>query len=254
MKQFKNAKSMSSNPLKLKIAYLYPDILHGFSDLANVEAFATRAKWRDINVQISQIYAKERINSSKYDFIYIGGSNIINLEEALMQLKQNDLELKTAAMSNVPILAVNCGYLLMGNYYQLHNQTQIEAMGILNVDSIAGKNHHWGNIVGYCEFLKNKTVAGFENHGIMSYLKEGVAPFLTLQKGAGNNGRDKTEGARYNNVIGTYMTSPILAQNPHFCDFLIATALRIKYKCRIPLTPLCDDIEWYSHNFILDTK
>ena len=77
---------------------------------------------------------------------------------------------------------------------------------------------------------------------------------MILSKGRGNNGRDKTEGARFNNVIGTYITSPILAQNPHLCDFFIATALRVKYKCRVPLTPLCDDIEWYSHNFILDAK
>lgn len=243
-----------SQPLKLKIAYLYPDILHGFCDLANVEAFSSRARWRNIDVQICEINANERINSSKYDFLYIGGSNIINLEEALMQLKQNELELKTIATSNVPILAVNCGYMLLSNYYQLHNQTQIEAMGILDVDCVAGKNHHWGAISGNCEFLKNRTVVGFENHGIMSYLKTNVAPFLILQKGLGNNGRDKTEGARYNNVVGTYITSPILAQNPHLCDFFIATALRIKYKCRIPLTPLCDDIEWYSHNYILDNK
>ena len=243
-----------SNPLKLKIAYLYPDILHSFSDLANVEAFATRARWRDINVQIYQIKSNDKIQSTKYDFYYIGGSNIKNLEDALFQLKQNELELKTAVSANVPMLAVNCGYMLFGNFYQLHNQSQIEALGILNVDSIAGKMHHWGNVCGSCEFLKNKTVVGFENHGILSYLNSGVAPFLVLQKGQGNNGKDKTEGARINNTIGTYITSPILAQNPHLCDFLIATALRIKYKCRIPLTPLCDDIEWYSHNFILDSK
>lgn len=243
-----------SQPLKLKIAYLYPDILQSFCDSANVETFASRAKWRNIDVKITYIKANEKIQSSKYDFFYIGGSNVKNLEDALFQLKQNELELKTASLANIPILAVNCGYMLMGNFYQLHNQSQIEALGILNVDSIAGKMHHWGNVSGVCEFLKNKTVAGFENHGVLTYLKENMAPFLILQKGKGNNGRDKTEGARINNTIGTYITSPILAQNPHLCDFLIATALKVKYKCRIPLTPLCDDIEWFSHNFMLDNK
>ena len=243
-----------SNPLKLKTGYLYPDILQGFSDDANVEAFAMRARWRDINVSIHKICTNEKIISTKYDFFYIGGSNTRSLEEALFSLKQNELELKTAAVANVPMLAVNCGYLLFGNYYQLHNQSQVEALGILNVDSIAGKNHCFGSVFGVCEFLKNKTVVGYENHGVSTYLKQGVAPFLTLQKGKGNNPKSRTEGARFNNVIGTYLTSPILAQNPHLTDFLISTALRIKYKCRIPLTPLCDDIEWYSHNFILDMK
>ena len=243
-----------SNPLKLKIAYLYPDILHGFCDKANIDTFVTRASWRDIGVQVFEINSHDKIQASKFDFYYIGGTNVRELEHALNFLKQNEQELKVASMSDVPMLAVNCGYLLFSNYYQLHNKTQIEALGLLDVDAIAGKSHYCGNIVGNCEFLNNKTVVGFENHGILSYLKTDVAPFLTLQRGIGNNGRDKTEGARHNNIVGTYISSPLLAQNPHLCDFFIAAALRIKYKCRIPLTPLCDDIEWYSHNYIVDTK
>ena len=243
---------MSQNPLKLKIAYLYPDILQSFCDSANIETFVVRSKWRDIEISVHEINANDKFQSSKFDFYYIGGANTQNLELALRNLRQNEAELVSANMANVPMLAVNCGYILFGNYYQLHNKAQ--GLGILNIDSIANKEHHFGNVAGYCEFLKNNSVVGFENHGILSYLKPGVAPFLVLQKGSGNNGNDKTEGARVNNIIGTYLTSPILAQNPHFCDFLIETALRIKYKCRIPLTPLCDDIEWYSHNYILDLK
>lgn len=253
MKQLKNARNMSQ-PLKLKIAYLYPDILDGFCDKANVDVFVARALARDVEVQVCHICANEKFQASKFDFYYIGGSNIQNLELALKNLKQNESELICANEANVPMLAVNCGYILFGNSYQLHNKIQIQGLGILNVDSSSGKEHHWGNVTGVCEFLKNRTVVGFENHGILSYIKPGAAPFITLQKGLGNNGRDKTEGARINNVIGTYLTSPLLAQNPHLCDFLISTALRIKYKCRIPLTPLCDDIEWYSHNWALDVK
>ena len=245
---------MSKNALKLKIAYLYPDLLHGFSDCVNVQTFATRANWRDIDIQINYINSNDKIQASKYDFYYIGGNNIQNLEYTLHYLKQNEDEIKVAAMSGVPMLCVNCGYMLFGNYYQLHNKAQVEGLKILDVDSIAGKIHHWGAIYGSCEFLKNKIVAGFENHGILSYLKQNAAPSLKIHSGLGNNGKDRTEGARFNNVVGTYITTPIFAQNPHLCDFFIATALRIKYRCRIPLTPLCDDIEWYSHNYILEMK
>ena len=245
---------MSKNYLKLRIAYLYPDILHGFSDSSNVETLATRARWRDIDVQINCINSNDKVQSSKYDFYYIGGTNIKDLEQALHFLHQNEDEIKVAAMSGVPMLAVNCGYLLFGNYYQLHNRTQVEGLKILDVNSVAGKVHHWGAIYGSCDFLKNKVIAGFENHGILSYLKQNALPFLSLHSGLGNNGKDKSEGARFNNVIGTYITSPILAQNPHLCDYILATALKIKYRCKIPLAPLCDDIEWYSHNYILDNK
>ena len=245
---------MSKNSVKLRIAYLYPDILKGHCDLSNVETFCQRAKWRDVDVQVNCISANERVNASKYDFYYIGGSNTEQLDEALKSLSNIAEELKIASIASVPILAVNCGYMLFGNYYQLHNKIQVEGIKLLDVETIASKNHHFGNVHGTCEFLKNKTIAGFENHGMVTYLKNAVSPFVYLQRGLGNNGKDKTEGARFNNVIGTYITSALLAQNPHLCDFLIATALRVKYKCRIPLTPLCDDIEWYSHNYILEAK
>lgn len=245
---------MSNNPLKLKVAYLYPDILQSFCDKANVEAFALRARARDIDVQIVEVYANEKFIASKFDFYYLGGSNTQNLEYALKYLRQNEAELVSANMANVPMLLVNCGFILFSNFYQLHNQMQVQGLSILNVDMGAGKEYHYGNIVGNCEFLGNHTIVGFENHGILAYLKPGVAPLITLSKGMGNNGKDKTEGARVNNIIATFITSPILAQNPHLCDFLISSALRIKYQCKIPLAPLTDDIEWYSHNYIVDAR
>ncbi len=245
---------MSGNPLKLKIAYLYPDILHGFCDSANVEAFVRRSNWRDIDVKVTEIYANDKISSAKFDFYYIGGSNSNKLEIANKFLKQNEDELRIASMASVPMLAVNSGYQLFGRSWQLNNRIKTEGLGLLNVDSVASKNYHEGYITGTCGFLKNRTVVGYENHGILTYLGEDAGHFLMLKTGLGNNGKDKTEGARIKNTIGTYIISPLLAQNPHLCDFFIATALRIKYKCRVPLTRLVDDIEWYSHNYVLDMK
>ncbi len=245
---------MSRNPLRLKIAYLYPDILHSFCDKSNISVFSQRAKNRNIDVSIHEIYANDRVQASKYDFYYIGGSNTNALDYALSFLKKNEEEIKIAAYSNVPMVAVNCGYQLFGNSYQFHNQVKKEGIKIFDIESIASKELHYGAVVGTCPFLRNKTIVGFENHGMVTILKSGAAPFLILRQGKGNNAQDRTEGAKFNNVIGSYLVSPLLAQNPHLCDFLIAVALRIKYKCKIPLTPLCDDIEWYSHNFILETK
>ena len=245
---------MPKNPLKLKIGYLYPDFLQSFCDDANVEIFAKRAKWRDIDVQIQTINANDKISASRFDFYYIGGNRADALDLALPYIRQNKDELKIASMSSIPMLAVNMGYLVFGNFFQFHNCPQREGLGILDVDTITSKKLLRGNIIGTCAFLGNKTVMGFENHTTATYLREDALPFITIQKGFGNNDKDKEEGARSYNTIGTYLSGPILAQNPHFCDFLIAAALRIKYKCKIPITRLKDDIEWYSHNYILDLK
>jgi CobQ-like glutamine amidotransferase family enzyme len=53
-----------------------------------------------------------------------------------------------------------------------------------------------------------------------------VRPLGTTQPGRGNNGRDGTEGAVRDNVIGTYLHGPVLAKSPRFADELIRRALR----------------------------
>ena len=49
-------------------------------------------------------------------------------------------------------------------------------------------------------------------------------PFGTVVHGHGNNGSDKTEGARTGNVIGSYLHGPILPANPALADLLIGLA------------------------------
>lgn len=245
---------MSKNPLKLKVAYLYPDILKGYCDLANVETFVQRAKWRDIDVQVQEIWANDKIQSQKYDFYYIGGSNLSSLDTAIEYLKQNEDDLIVASASSTPMLAVYCGYILFGTTYQLQNSAEVDGINIFNISTKENKKHYFGKTIGTCDFLNDKTIVGYRKQETITNFEGNVAPFLNLKKGIGNNLIEKTEGARINNTIGTYITTPILAQNPHLCDFFISNALRVKYKCKIPLETLCDDIEWYSHNYILEAK
>lgn len=244
---------MSTNPLKLKIAYLYPDILQGFCDMANVETFCQRANWRDIETSVTLVHANDKVQSSKYDFYYIGGTDPDKTSYALKFLKQNDDEIKIAAISGVPMLAVNSGYQLFGNHFQLLDKPEAKGIGVFDVHSNVSSINHCGVVIGKSEFLKNK-IAGYVNHNVMTYFDSEAMPFLTLQKGLGNNETDKTEGARFNNVIGTYIQGPLLAQNPYLCDFFISMALKVKYKCKIPLTSLCDDLEWYSYKYLMDGK
>ena len=65
--------------------------------------------------------------------------------------------------------------------------------------------------------------------------------------GNGNNGSDKTEGARYMNVFGTYLHGSFLPKNPHFADYLIELALEKRYGEHIQLDNLDDDFELKTH-------
>ena len=241
---------MSKNLLKLKIAYLYPDILQGYCDRANLDVFKLRALERNIDVEIDEIKNNDKITTSKYDFYYISGTNIDMLDVCAKKIMNNYTQLNIAAESLVPMLAINCGYILFGKNYQLNNSTIQNGLSILNVTTCAAQNLVYSKIVASCEFLKkNREIAGFI-HSYTQTVIDGdtdTIPFLTLKNG-------KSEGAKYNNVIGTNITGPLLAQNPYFCDYLISKALQVRYKCTIPLTKLTDDIEWYSHNYLVESK
>ena len=66
---------------------------------------------------------------------------------------------------------------------------------------------------------------GYENHSGLTDLGAGARPLGRTQPGRGNNGRDQTEGAVRDNVIGTYLHGPVLAKSPRFADGLLRRAL-----------------------------
>ena len=68
-----------------------------------------------------------------------------------------------------------------------------------------------------------------------------------MLSGYGNNGEDKTEGAHWKNVFGTYSHGPLLPKNPAFCDMLLAAALERKYGSAV-LEPLDDAAETAAHD------
>jgi CobQ-like glutamine amidotransferase family enzyme len=69
---------------------------------------------------------------------------------------------------------------------------------------------------------------GFENHSGKTMLGKGQRELGKVTRGNGNNGEDRTEGARTKNAIGTYCHGPLLPNNPRLADGLIKLALERK--------------------------
>jgi CobQ-like glutamine amidotransferase family enzyme len=90
------------------------------------------------------------------------------------------------------------------------------------IGNIVTSNDEFGLIVGY------------ENHSGLTTLGPDAQPLGKVIRGAGNNNADETEGARYRNVIGTYLHGSILPKNPHIADWLIEQAVVRKYGEFIP--------------------
>lgn len=115
-----------------------------------------------------------------------------------------------------------------------------ETIGSHLTDSIASPRSMGMNVA----LLQNdKIIVGFENHGGRTYLGKNALPFAKVIKGHGNNGTDGTEGVLYKNAIGCYFHGPLLPKNPSIADWLIQTALTVKYKEEIELEKLDDSLE-----------
>ena len=82
----------------------------------------------------------------------------------------------------------------------------------------------------------------------MTYLQGKTESIGQVVIGHGNNGQDKSEGARYKNVFGTYLHGSFLPKNPQFADYLIELALGSKPE------PLDDTIENAAHDALINKK
>lgn len=239
---------MQNSELKLSICHLYPDLLNIYGDYGNISALKNRLLWRDIGVEISEVRAGERVNYKKHDIYFMGGGQDQQQIMASIELQKNkDAVFKAALDNDAVFLAICGGYQLLGHYYQPNDGDKLSGIGLLDVYTVAGPTRFTGNVTAHVKFLKRKTIVGFENHSGLTYLNEGAEPFMKVKIGNGNNGKDKTEGARFKNVFGTYLHGPLLPKNPEFCDYLISLALKKKYQCDIPLLKLNDDIETFAH-------
>ena len=112
--------------------------------------------------------------------------------------------------------------------------------------TVAGNKRFIGNVTAKTEYVTPNTLVGFENHSGLTYLQGDTKPLGMMISGNGNNGQDKTEGARFKNVFGTYMHGSFLPKNVHFADYMIELALGVK------LEPLDDEVEMLTHRSLIE--
>lgn len=245
---------MQNYNFEISIAHLYPKLLNIYGDFGNVLTLKTRCEKRGIKVTINEINSGDCFDSQGYDLYFMGGGQDKQQIEVSKELQKYKNLLKDASENNAVFLAICGGYQLMGKYYQPHNADRLEGIGILDAYTIAGNKRFIGNVTAESDFLNPKTLVGFENHSGLTYLEEGTAPIAKVVIGNGNNGEDKFEGARKNNVFGTYLHGSLLPKNPHFADYLIKLALDNKYNDDISLVELDDTLEFKAHFDLVNKK
>jgi CobQ-like glutamine amidotransferase family enzyme len=248
---------MNPEQMELTIGWLYPNLMSTYGDRGNVICLRQRAQWRGYNVQVLPLDQQASVaDIHKVDVLVGGGAQDRQQEIVMRDLRGTKAQaLREKIDAGMPGVFTCGAPQLLGHYYEPAVGQRIEGLGLLDfVSKHPGPDARRciGNVVfevsasRLAQDLERMlgcppVVIGFENHGGRTYLGK-VEPLGRVIKGYGNNGEDGMEGAFYQNAIATYSHGPLLPKNPFIADWLIQTALGVKYQTSVSLEPLDDSL------------
>ncbi|KAB7788947.1 type 1 glutamine amidotransferase [Bifidobacterium cebidarum] len=211
----------------IDIMSLYPKDMNIYGDSGNVLTIRRRLELYGYEPVIHQ-YNQGDGWPEHVDMILGGGGQDTGQKKIIDDFYMRADLLRRLAADGVPMLMI-CGlYQLFGEYFETVDGTRLEGIGIIGAYTVGQDVRMIGNLVEHSSQFGD--VIGYENHSGQTFLRDGVQPLGTVDaEGRGNNGKDHTEGARVNNVIGTYMHGSLLPKNPAISDFLITTAATRRY-------------------------
>lgn len=210
----------------INLLQLYPRDMNIYGDWGNTLVLKRRLEWHGYDVKLLEYNPGDDF-PSEVDLIVGGGGQDSGQSKIGQDLLKIGPTLKRLAEDDVPMLMI-CGlYQQFGHFFKTRDGEIITGIGLLDIETHGGNERMIGNIVTSSDEFG--LIVGYENHSGLTKLGAGVQPLGTVIRGAGNDGKDETEGARYRNVIGTYLHGSLLPKNPSIADWLIEQAATRKF-------------------------
>jgi len=235
--------------MELRVLSLYPEQMNIYADRGNILFLQRRCEWRGIDFRWAGAGPGRSIDPSAHDLFYIGGGQDRDQRVVAADMVETKRTALAAAVDGGAVLLAVCGgYQLLGESYQLGEET-LPGLGLADLRTVREEGPRLiGNVAIETELGGEKRVlAGFENHGGRTYLGADARPLGRVLKGHGNNGGDGFEGVWRDNMVGTYLHGPLLPKNAWLADHLIELALGRRYDERPTLEPLPDTLERAAH-------
>lgn len=210
---------------RLNILHLYPNELNTYGDHGNALTLKRRIGWHGLEPVFHHHHPGGKL-PPLVDIVIGGGG-----QDSAQADVQNDIlrigdQIHELAGAGVPMVLICGTYQLFGRRFVTSTGQEVKGIGVFDLETIGGPKRMIGNIMVKSDF---GMLFGFENHSGQTFLAENQVALGAIKRGNGNNGKDKTEGARTNNAFGTYMHGPFLPNNPRFCDEIIRLAALNRY-------------------------
>jgi CobQ-like glutamine amidotransferase family enzyme len=207
----------------LRVGFVFPELLGTYGDRGNAVVLVQRARWRGIPAELVEVPAGAPVPDS-LDVYLLGGGEDDPMHLASAGLRASRPAIERAVAGGAVVLAVCGGFQLVGHRYVAADGTELEGIGLLDLETRAGATRLIGEVV-VDPTAPLPRLTGFENHWGRTTLGPGVAPLGRVVTGGGNGDGAGVEGALAGRVLGTYLHGPVLPRNPALADHLLGAAV-----------------------------
>jgi CobQ-like glutamine amidotransferase family enzyme len=223
---------------ELVLVHLYPREMNIYGDTGNVLVLRRRLEWRGLPARVVPVSVGDPLPHDA-DILLGGGGQDAAQGEIGADFASRGAALRAMADDGVVMLTICGSYQMLGHEFVTQEGRRIAGVGVLDVVTRGQPVRLIGN--NYVDTPDAGRLVGYENHSGLTTLGPDARPLGTTQSGRGNNGKDGTEGAVRDNVIGTYLHGPVLAKSPRFADELLRRAYARRGDT-VELAPLDDTL------------
>ena len=203
---------------RIRILHLYPGLMNLYGDWANAGALAHKLETLGCEAVIERRCIGDAIGFDAYDYVCIGSGTERNQIAMLRDISRHKDALIKRIEDGMHVLATGNAHEIFGQSITDADGSRHEALKLLAFETSHENTRITGDCVCSADFLPDKLI-GFINRVGGSQKGETARPFRHVAGPYAKNAQC-AEGIIHKNLLGTYMTGPVLVRNPPLLDYI----------------------------------
>ncbi len=213
----------------LNIAWCYPDILNLHGDRGNIMALKRIGELLDLQVNIERIESyNQEIDFEKTDIMFFNAGELKVVKPIVQALEKQKNELTKYIENNKYIVVVGTTGAVFSKEVKMADGETFKGLGILDMDCVQRDAIYGNDILFRLVDDEEMQIVGNQIQIIDTILNSEIQ-LGNVEYGLGNGKvSEKTEGAKYKNVVFTNALGPVLVKNPWYTERIIKDAMKNK--------------------------
>ena len=213
----------------LNIAWCYPDILNLHGDRGNIMALKKIGELLDLQVNIERIESyNQEIDFEKTDIMFFNAGELKVVKPIVQALEKQRNELTKYIESNKYIVVVGTTGAVFSKEVKMADGESFKGLGILDMNCVQRDVIYGNDILFRLVDDEEMQIIGNQIQIIDTIINSEIQ-LGNVEYGLGNGKvSEKTEGAKYKNVVFTNTLGPVLVKNPWYTEKIIKDAMKNK--------------------------